>query len=33
VNLLASIMPIIIGIMLNGADQDWGEIAYPVITK
>lgn len=33
VNLLASIMPIIIGIMLDGADQDWGEIAYPVITK
>lgn len=33
VNLLASIMPVIIGVMLNAADQDWGEIAYPVITK
>lgn len=33
VNLLASIMPIIIGIMLKCADQDWGEIAYPVISK
>jgi hypothetical protein len=31
VNLLASIMPIIISIMLNGADQDWGEISYPVV--
>lgn len=33
VNLLASIMPIIIGIMLAAADQDWGEIAYPVVSK
>lgn len=33
VNLLASIMPIIIGIMLASADQDWGEIAYPVISQ
>ena len=33
VNLLASIMPIIIEVMLSSGDQDWGEIAYPVITK
>lgn len=33
VNLLASIMPVIISIMLAGADQDWGEIAYPVISS
>lgn len=33
VNLLASIMPIIIGIMLASADQNWGEIAYPVISQ
>lgn len=33
VNLLASIMPIIIEIMLNSSDQNWGDIAYPVITK
>lgn len=29
----ASIMPIIVGIMLASADQDWGEIAYPVISQ
>lgn len=33
VNLLACIMPIIIEVMLSGGDQDWGDIAYPVITK
>jgi len=33
VSLLASVMPIIIDIMLNGSDQNWGEIAYPVITE
>jgi hypothetical protein len=33
VNLLASIMPIIVSIMLDSADQDWGEIAYPVISQ
>jgi hypothetical protein len=29
--LLASIMPIIISIMLNSSEEDWGDIAYPVI--
>ncbi|MEH6448927.1 MAG: hypothetical protein V7765_09670 [Oleispira sp.] len=29
--LLSSIMPIIISIMLNSSEEDWGEIAYPVI--
>lgn len=33
VSLLASVIPIIIDIMLNGSDQNWGEIAYPVITE
>ena len=32
VNLLASIMPIIISIMLDRSDQEWGEVAYPVIS-
>jgi hypothetical protein len=31
VALLSNIMPIIIGIMLNSSEEDWGEIAYPVI--
>lgn len=31
VTLLASIMPIIVSIMLESGDEDWGEIAYPVI--
>jgi hypothetical protein len=31
VALLSSIMPIIISIMLNSSEEDWGEIAYPVI--
>jgi len=31
VALLSSIMPIIISIMLNSSDEDWGDIAYPVI--
>ncbi|MFT5609395.1 MAG: hypothetical protein ACI9PZ_003214 [Parvicella sp.] len=31
VALLSSIMPIIISIMLNSNEEDWGEIAYPVI--
>jgi len=31
VALLSSIMPIIISIMLNSSQEDWGEIAYPVI--
>jgi len=29
--LLSNIMPIIISIMLNSSDEDWGDIAYPVI--
>ncbi|OUS36095.1 hypothetical protein A9R00_11740 [Oleispira antarctica] len=29
--LLSSIMPIIISIMLNSSEEDWGDIAYPVI--
>jgi len=29
--LLSNIMPIIISIMLNSSEEDWGEIAYPVI--
>jgi hypothetical protein len=29
--LLASIMPIIISIMLSSSEEDWGDIAYPVI--
>lgn len=28
--LLSSIMPIIISIMLNSSEEDWGDIAYPV---
>ena len=31
VQLLASLMPIIINIMLQASDQNWGELAYPVI--
>lgn len=31
VALLSSIMPIIISIMLNSSEENWGEIAYPVI--
>lgn len=31
VALLSSIMPIIISIMLNSSQEDWGKIAYPVI--
>ena len=31
VALLSSIMPIIISIMLHSSEEDWGEIAYPVI--
>lgn len=30
--LLASIMPIIIEIMLSKNDEEWGELAYPVVT-
>lgn len=30
--LLSNIMPIIISIMLNSSEEDWGEIAYPVIS-
>ena len=30
VALLSSIMPIMISIMLDSSDEDWGEIAYPV---
>lgn len=29
--LLSNIMPIIIRIMLNSSEEDWGDIAYPVI--
>ena len=29
--LLSNIMPIIISIMLNSSEEDWGDIAYPVI--
>jgi hypothetical protein len=29
--LLSNIMPIIISIMLDSSDEDWGDIAYPVI--
>ncbi len=29
--LLANIMPIIISIMLQGQDEHWGDIAYPVV--
>ena len=29
--LLMTLMPIIIEIMLDSADQDWGELAYPVV--
>ncbi|TCS42681.1 HEPN domain-containing protein [Reinekea marinisedimentorum] len=29
--LLGSLMPVIIKIMLKAADEDWGEVAYPVI--
>jgi hypothetical protein len=31
VTLLSNIMPIIISIMLNSSEEDWGNIAYPVI--
>lgn len=31
VALLSSIMPIIISIMLDSSEEDWGDIAYPVI--
>lgn len=31
VKLLSSLMPIIIRIMLNANDKDWGELAYPVV--
>jgi hypothetical protein len=31
VALLSSIMPILISIMLNSSEEDWGDIAYPVI--
>ncbi|KZZ41928.1 MAG: hypothetical protein MK185_07920 [Saccharospirillaceae bacterium] len=30
--LLMTLMPIIIDIMLESSDHDWGELAYPVIT-
>ncbi|WP_231473323.1 hypothetical protein [Thalassolituus oleivorans] len=30
-NLLLTLMPIIIAIMLDAADQEWGELAYPVV--
>jgi len=32
VKLLSSLMPIIIRIMLNANDEDWGELAYPVVS-
>jgi hypothetical protein len=32
VKLLSSLMPIIIRIMLNANDKDWGELAYPVVS-
>lgn len=31
VDLLASLMPIVIDIMLHADDQNWGDLAYPVI--
>ena len=31
VALLSSIMPIIISIMLDTGEEDWGDIAYPVL--
>lgn len=31
VAILSSLMPIIIDIMLNAGQEDWGELAYPVI--
>jgi hypothetical protein len=31
--LLGSLMPVIIKIMLNAADEDWGAVAYPVINS
>lgn len=30
--LMLTLMPIIIDIMLDAADADWGELAYPVVT-
>jgi hypothetical protein len=32
VALLSNIMPIIVRIMLSSSDEDWGDIAYPVIS-
>lgn len=32
VALLSNIMPIIVGIMLDSGDEDWGDVAYPVIS-
>jgi hypothetical protein len=29
--MLLELMPIVIEIMLNAEDQDWGEIFYPVV--
>ena len=30
-NMLAMLMPILIDIMLDAKDEDWGEIYYPVV--
>jgi hypothetical protein len=30
--LLGTLMPIMIEIMMNANDQDWGDIAYPVVS-